>query len=79
MKKIKFLITLLDILSKFVELHNRINYQIDILKPWKKDEYYNDFTLDKMNRWKNIMDGIEKEYLNIIDVKKFIKKYYSKN
>lgn len=56
--------------ERFVELHNRINYQIDILKPWKKDEYYNDFTIDKMNRWKNIMDGIEKEYLNIIDVKK---------
>jgi len=56
--------------ERFVELHNRINYQIDLLKPWKKDEYYSDFTLDKMNRWKNIMDGIEKEYLNIIDVKK---------
>lgn len=56
--------------ERFVELHNRINYQIDILKPWKKDEYYSDFTIDKMNRWKNIMDGIEKEYLNIIDVKK---------
>ena len=39
--------------ERFVELHNRINYQIDILKPWKKDEYYSDFTLDKMNRWKN--------------------------
>lgn len=56
--------------ERFVELHNRINYQIDLLKPWKKDEYYSDFTLDKMNRWKNIMDGIETEYLNIIDVKK---------
>lgn len=56
--------------ERFVELHNRINYQGDLLKLWEKDNNHNDFTFDKMNRWKNIMDDVEKEYLNIIDIKK---------
>ena len=56
--------------ERFVELHNRINYQDDLLKLWDKDKNRNDFTFDKMNRWKNIMDDVEKEYLNIIDIKK---------
>lgn len=56
--------------ERFVELHNRINYQNDLLKLWEKDKNHNDFTFDKMNRWKNIMDDVEKEYLNIIDIKK---------
>ena len=56
--------------ERFAELHNRINYHVDLLKPWENDNFYDDFNIEKMERWKNIMIDIEKEYLTIIDVKK---------
>jgi hypothetical protein len=56
--------------ERFAELHNRINYHIDLLKPWENETYYNDLNVDKLERWKLIMGDIEKEYLNIIDIKK---------
>lgn len=56
--------------ERFAELHNRINYHIDLLKPWENDNFYDDLNSEKIERWKNIMIDIEKEYLTIIDVKK---------
>ena len=56
--------------ERFAELHNKINHLIDLLKPWSKSEYFDDLTIDKINKWTNIVLTIEKEYLNIIDVKK---------
>ena len=56
--------------ERFAELHNRINYHVDILKPWENDNFYDDLNIEKIDRWKNIMTNTEKEYLTIIDVKK---------
>ena len=58
--------------ERFAELHNRINYHIDLLKPWENDTFYDDLNSEKIERWKNIMIDIEKEYLTIIDVKKIL-------
>tara|TARA_Y100000996_G_scaffold382528_1_gene337812 strand:- start:1319 stop:2056 length:738 start_codon:yes stop_codon:yes gene_type:complete len=58
--------------ERFAELHNRINYHIDLLKPWENDNFYDDLNSEKIERWKNIMIDIEKEYLTIIDVKKIL-------
>ena len=56
--------------ERFAELHNKINHLIDLLKPWSKKEYFNDLTIDKINKWTNVVLVIEKEYINIIDTKK---------
>ena len=56
--------------ERFAELHNRINYYVDLLKPWENDNFYDDLNIEKINRWKNIMTDTEKEYLTIIDIKK---------
>lgn len=58
--------------ERFAELHNKIKYHIDLLKPWENDNYYDDINDEKMKRWINIIDSSEKEYLNIIDIKKIL-------
>jgi hypothetical protein len=59
--------------GKFLELHNRINYQLDILRPWKHDDFFeNHDELYYKNAWENLMINLEKEYLNIIDIKKYL-------
>jgi hypothetical protein len=59
--------------GKFLELHNRINYQLDILRPWKHDNNFdNQDETYYENAWENLMINLEKEYLNIIDIKKYL-------
>ena len=59
--------------GKFLELHNRINYQLDILRPWKDDGYFNNPEENYYeSAWNDIMINLEKEYLNIIDIKKYL-------
>ena len=59
--------------GKFLELHNRINYQLDILRPWKHDDYFNNQD-EKYYKttWDDLMENLKKEYLNIIDIKKYL-------
>ena len=59
--------------GKFLELHNRINYQLDILRPWKHDDFFeNHDEIYYKNNWEDLMTNLEKEYLNIIDIKKYL-------
>ena len=62
-----------ELKGKFLELHNRINYQLDILRPWKDDGYFNNPEETYYeSAWIDIMINLEKEYLNIIDIKKYL-------
>ena len=62
-----------ELKGKFLELHNRINYQLDILRPWKDDGYFNNPEENYYkSSWTTLMIEIEKEYLNIIDIKKYL-------
>ena len=31
--------------ERFAELHNRINYYVDLLKPWENDNFYDDLNI----------------------------------
>jgi hypothetical protein len=62
-----------ELKGKFLELHNRINYQLDTLRPWKDDDYFNNPEENYYkSSWATLMIEIEKEYLNIIDTKKYL-------
>lgn len=55
--------------ERFAELHNKIRYNIDILKPWGESDYYDDIT-QKRDLWEVLNKQVESEYLNIIEHKK---------
>ena len=57
--------------ERFAELHNKIRYNIDILKPWGEIEYYDNF-IERKGLWDTINKQIEVEYLNIIENKKLL-------
>lgn len=60
-----------ELKGKFLELHNRINHQLDILRPWNSDDYYDNFNLDNhYKNWELLINDIEREYKIIIEVKK---------
>ena len=60
-----------ELKGKFLELHNRINHQLDILRPWNSDDYYDNFNLDNhYKNWDLLINDIEREYKIIIEVKK---------
>tara|TARA_R110002072_G_scaffold2336_5_gene19465 strand:+ start:2409 stop:3008 length:600 start_codon:yes stop_codon:yes gene_type:complete len=57
--------------DRFIELHNRIRHQLDILRPWQEEVYYNNPEEGyKYDLWKKIIGDIVKEYENIITIKK---------
>ena len=55
--------------ERFAELHNKIRYNIDVLKPWGESEYYDNLT-EKKDSWDVLNKQVESEYLNIIEHKK---------
>ena len=60
-----------ELKGKFLELHNRINHQLDILRPWNSEDYYDNFNLDNhYKNWDLLINDIEREYKIIIEVKK---------
>ena len=60
-----------ELKGKFLELHNRINYQLDIIRPWNAEDYYDNFNLDTHTKnWDILIDDIEREYKTIIELKK---------
>ena len=62
-----------ELKGKFLELHNRINYQLDVLRPWKDNGYFNNPEVNYYeSRWIEIMTNLEEEYLTIIDIKKYL-------
>jgi len=60
-----------ELKGKFLELHNRINYQLDIIRPWNAEDYYDNIYLDTHTKnWNILIDDIEREYKTIIELKK---------
>jgi hypothetical protein len=65
--------------EKFVELQNRINYQIDILEPWRNEDYYNNPDENYYYEyWVKVMINLEKEYMDILEIKKTLFNEYGK-
>jgi hypothetical protein len=57
--------------DRFAELVSRIKYNMDLLKPWYSKEYYNqDTNRDKPHEWITLLKKIDKEYVNIVDIRK---------
>ena len=60
-----------DLKARFLDLHNRIRYQLDVLRPWKNDNYFNDPDKNYYEtEWSKIWYDLENEYKTIIDIKK---------
>jgi len=69
----------LNLVGRFADLINRIKYHIDVLEPWKTDEYYTkDHSGSKIHEWVSLMTKIEKEYTHIVDLKKELFTTYDK-
>ena len=65
--------------EKFIELQNRINYQIDILEPWRNEDYYNNPDENYYYEyWVKVMINLEKEYMDILEIKKTLFNEYGK-
>lgn len=60
-----------DLKVRFLDLHNRIRYQLDILRPWKDDNYFDDPEKRYYeDEWEKVWFALENEYKTIIDIKK---------
>ena len=68
--------------DRFADLQNKINYFIDLMKPWKNSSYYqNNISLNekyKGTEWVSFIERIESEYVNIIDTKRELSSSYDK-
>ena len=65
--------------DRFAELVSRIKYQIDVLRPWEKVDYYNqDTSNDKIHEWVTLLKRIDKEYIHIVDIRKELYVNYNK-
>ena len=62
-----------DLKIRFLDLHNRIRYQLDILRPWKDSNYFNSPENNYFySSWRKVWMNIESEYKTIIDIKKVL-------
>ena len=65
--------------DKYVEYKTSINYQIDILKPWMDDEYYNNPDDNYYeNEWYKLSVNLERDYARLSDIKKNLSSEYGK-
>ena len=65
--------------DRFAELISRIKHQIDVLKPWKHEDYYlNDTNNDKEHEWTSLLKRVDKEYNHIVDIRKELYVNFSK-
>ena len=55
-----------NLIERYAEVISRIQYNIEILNPWEKEDYYN----DKKRNWHTVEENIKTEYDHILDIKK---------
>ena len=57
--------------EKYVTLHNKIEYRMDVLGPWSwKELWIHQNPVEKLKQWKLIVDELNTEYTSIIELKK---------
>lgn len=65
--------------DRFSELHSRIKYYRDIVKPWENESYYKEYNeKEKIKEWVSLIKRVDSEYANIIDTKKELFSSYEK-
>ena len=65
--------------DRFSEVHSRIKYYRDLIKPWKNQSYYKNFNEEeKIKEWNTLINRIDTEYQNIIEIKKELFASYEK-
>lgn len=65
--------------DRFSELHSRIKYYRDFVKPWENESYYKEYNeKEKIKEWVTLIKRIDSEYANIIDTKKELFASYEK-
>lgn len=56
--------------EKFAELHNKIRYRLDCLKPWKSIGYINKNNIDqKLQKWEDEKNLVYNDYFKIVETK----------
>jgi hypothetical protein len=64
--------------DRFTELVSRIKHNLDLLKPWRNENYYKiDPKNEKIHDWFSLIKKIEKEYSHIIDIRQDLYVNYS--
>ena len=65
--------------DRFSELHSRIKYYRDLIKPWEDHTYYKFFNeKGKIKEWNTLINRVDTEYQNIIETKKELFSSYEK-
>ena len=77
-----------NLIERFAELIGRIQYDLEILKPWEDVKYYDDDSGDSNKRppkndktntdWIAVESNIKEEYTHILDIKKQLFTSYEK-
>lgn len=56
--------------EKFAELHNKIRFRLDTLKPWSETGYIHEHNIDeRMEGWQNEKGNIFNDYYKVIENK----------
>jgi len=65
--------------DRFSELHSRIKYHRDLIKPWEDYTHYKNFNeRGKIKEWNTLINRVDTEYQNIIETKKELFSSYEK-
>ena len=64
-----------NLIDRFAEIVSRIQYDLEILKPWEKEDYFTD---GKEDEWNAVDQNMKKEYNQLIDIKKDMFTSYGK-
>jgi len=68
-----------NIREKFAELHNKIRYRIDVIKPWVQRGYINKQNInEQLENWKTEKDTLLADYFKMIEIKESLFKEFEK-
>ena len=69
-----------NLIERFAEVLSRIQYDLELLKPWEDDKYYLEDSdkEGKKKEWDTLEANIKKEYNHLLDVKKELFNSYEK-
>lgn len=63
--------------EKYSQMHNKIRYILDSLKPWKDPWFLKSEQIEKkLEEWKTVQEGIYTNYINLIEVKQTLTTEY---
>ena len=69
-----------NLIERFAEILSRIQYDLELLKPWEDEKYYSEDSdkKGKKKEWMTLEENIKKEYNHLLDIKKELFNSYEK-